>query len=45
MGISLAAGARDFFVAIAEEGAELRRAIGQGPESMFFQAIWLETLL
>ena len=37
VGISLAkAGARDFFVAIAEEGAELRRAIGQGPKIYVF---------
>ena len=32
VGISLAkAGARDFFVAVAEEGADLRRALGAGP--------------
>ena len=37
VGISLAkAGARDFFVAIAEEGAELRRAIGEGPKIYVF---------
>ena len=37
VGTSLAkAGARDFFVAIAEEGAELRRAIGHGPKIYVF---------
>ena len=37
VGISLAkAGARDFFVAIAEEGVELRRAIGHGPKIYVF---------
>jgi len=37
VGISLAkAGARDFFVAVAEEGAELRQAIGQGPKIYVF---------
>jgi len=37
VGISLAkAGARDFFVAIAKEGVELRQAIGQGPKIYVF---------
>ena len=37
VGISLAkAGARDFFVAIAEEGVELRKAIGPGPKIYVF---------
>lgn len=37
VGISLAkAGARDFFVAVAEEGAALRRAIGPGPKIYIF---------
>ena len=37
VGMSLAkAGARDFFVAIAKEGVELRQAIGQGPKIYVF---------
>ena len=37
VGISLAkAGARDFFVAVAEEGVELRKALGQGPKIYVF---------
>ena len=37
VGISLAkAGARDFFVAVAEEGVQLRQALGQGPKIYVF---------
>ena len=46
VGISLAkAGARDFFVAIAEEERNSDAQLVKVQKSMFFQAIWLETLL
>ena len=45
VGISLAkAGARDFFVAIAEEGVELRRAIGDGPKIYVFSGHMLSLI-
>ena len=35
-----AEGAQHFFVAVAEEGAALRKALGSGPVSAYFLAIW-----
>lgn len=37
------AGARNFFVAIAEEGVALRRALGLAPAFRFLQVIWRAT--